>query len=59
MRGSYALTPKGRALALTLRLRVLFETLSEAEQNRVLAELERLVTTYRKTRVPLRSRARA
>jgi hypothetical protein len=47
-----ALTDRGRAVALTFRLRDLAETLPDWDRRRMLAEVERIVATYR--RVPSR-----
>ena len=43
-----ALTDRGRAVPLTFRLRILAETLPDWDRRRMLAEVERIVTTYRR-----------
>ena len=54
-----ALTDRGRAVALTFRLRELAERLPERERRALLDEMQRIVATYRKSRVPLLGRITA
>jgi hypothetical protein len=47
--GHHILTERGRPLALTFRLREMFETLPTAEQQRIVRQLPEMVRRSRRT----------